>query len=187
MKNDAHTPDFGLNPGELRLVAVGPEWALRFAAERDRLTATLGHAAIDIQHIGSTAVPGILAKPILDIAIAIRAFEDGDPLVPLLAALGYEYRGENGIPRRHYFVQGAPRRTHHLHLLEQHGAQWARHIRFRDRLLGSPAMAAQYCEIKRACISESAGNRRAYQALKSSFIAEAQGSDSTPRAGACIP
>ena len=101
MKNDACTPDFGLNPGELRLVAVGPEWASRFSAERDRLSTALGPVVLDIQHVGSTAVPGILAKPILDIAVAIQSFENGYPLVPLLVALGYEYRGEYGIARRH--------------------------------------------------------------------------------------
>ncbi len=178
-RSDPRTPDFGLNPGELRLVTVGPEWALRFSAERDRLFAALASAAVDIQHVGSTAIPGILAKPILDIAVAVRTFEDGYPLVPLLVAIGYEYRGENGIPRRHYFVHGSPRRTHHLHMLEQHSTEWERHIRFRDRLLESPAMAAQYSELKLASVSTSSGSRDRYQALKSSFIAEVQ----NPHAG----
>jgi GrpB-like predicted nucleotidyltransferase (UPF0157 family) len=175
MKNYAHTPDFGLNPGELRLVAVGPEWSLRFSAERDRLSNALGPVAIDIQHVGSTAVPGILAKPILDIAVAIQSFENFYPFVPLLVALGYEYRGEYGIPRRHYFVHGTPRRTHHVHMLEQHSADWERHIRFRDRLLRSPAIAAQYSELKLASVSESSGNRDLYQSLKLSFIAKIHG------------
>ena len=178
MKNEAHVPDFGLNPGELRLVVVGPDWALRFSAERNRLSAVLGSAAIDIQHVGSTAVPGVLAKPILDVAVAIQSFENGYPLAPLLVALGYEYRGEYGIPRRHYFVLGTPRRTHHLHMLEQHGIDWQRHIRFRDQLLRSPAMAAQYSALKLANLSESSGSRDLYQSLKSSFIA--RGGDGAP-------
>lgn len=169
--------DFGLHPGELRLVPVGPEWRQRFSAERDRLSDALGTAAIDIQHVGSTAVPGILAKPILDIAVALHSFENGHQLVPLLVALGYDYRGEYGIPRRHYFVCGAPRRTHHLHMLEQTSADWERHIRFRDLLLSSPAMASKYSELKRVNVSESSGNRDLYQALKSSFISRAHGSE----------
>ncbi|WP_454258365.1 GrpB family protein [Pseudoxanthomonas mexicana] len=177
MKNDPDTPDFGLNPGELRLVTVGPEWALRFSAERDRLSTALGPVAIDIQHVGSTAVPGILAKPILDIAVAIQSFENGYPLVPLLEALGYEYRGEYGIPLRHYFVHGIPRRTHHLHVLEQQSTDWERHIRFRDQLRRSPATAAQYSELKLASVSESSGSRDLYQSLKSSFITKIQGPD----------
>lgn len=167
-------PDFGLNPGELRLDSVGPEWALRFLAERDRISAALGPAALDIQHVGSTAIPGILAKPILDIAVAIQAFESGHTLVPLLVAIGYQYRGENGIPRRHYFVRGTPKRTHHLHVFEQHSLAWEQHLRFRDRLLESPAAAARYSELKLAIVADSDGNRDLYQNLKSSFIAATQ-------------
>jgi len=163
-------PGFGLNPGELRLDPVGPEWALRFSVERDRISAALGSAALEIQHVGSTAIPGILAKPILDIAVAIRAFESGHALVPLLEAIGYQYRGEYGIPRRHYFVRGTPRRTHHLHVLEQHGAAWEQHLRFRNRLLESPETASRYSELKLAILEDSNGDRELYQNLKSSFI-----------------
>ena len=165
--------DFGLSTGELHLVKVGPEWAQRFSGERDRISAALGEGALDIQHVGSTAVPEMLAKPILDIAVAIASFEEGDALVPLLEALGYHYRGEYGIARRHYFFQGDPQRTHHLHMLEQRGAAWAGHVRFRDRLLASPALAARYSDLKMASIAESSGSRDRYQALKASFIVEA--------------
>lgn len=75
--NNESNPDIGLISGGLRLVVVGPEWASRFTTERCQLSAALGAAAIDIQHIGSTAVAGILAKPILDIAVAIEAFDVG--------------------------------------------------------------------------------------------------------------
>lgn len=166
-----------MNPGELRLVAAGREWTLRFSDERERLSAALGPAVIDIQHVGSTAVPGVYAKPILDIAVAIGSFESGHPLVPVLVGLGYEYRGENGIPRRHYFVRGTPLRTHHLHMLEMQSREWAGHIGFRDRLLGSPGLAARYSELKLACAAESGGNRGLYQSLKSSFITSVQGLD----------
>jgi GrpB-like predicted nucleotidyltransferase (UPF0157 family) len=170
------TSDFGLKSGELHLVTVGPEWALRFAAERDLLSLALGPHALDIQHIGSTAIPGILAKPILDLAIAIHSFEGGSALVPLVLALGYEYRGENGMPRRHYFVRGTPRRTHHLHVFEHDSHEWARHLLFRDRLLASPAPAAQYSELKRTLVAQNPENRVLYQSLKSSFIDEVQNS-----------
>lgn len=163
---------FGLKSGELRLATVGPEWAQRFAAERERISAALGAAALDIQHVGSTAIPGILAKPILDIAVVVQTFELGHSLVPLLVHLGYEYRGENGIARRHYFVQGAPRRTHHLHVLEPGSAQLSRHLGFRDLLRCSPATAARYSELKRTIAVEAGGKRALYQDLKFSFINE---------------
>lgn len=162
--------DFGLCSGELRLVPAGPEWAARFSSESGRLSAALGAAALDIQHVGSTAVPGILAKPILDIAIAIRSYEDGHALVTRLQALAYEYRGENGIPRRHYFVLGAPRRTHHVHVLEHGSAEWRRHLAFRDWLLASPEGAARYSELKERCRVRALGRREEYQRLKTPFI-----------------
>lgn len=172
--------DFGLSSGELRLVTVGTEWGLRFIAERDRISAALGTAALDIQHIGSTAIPGILAKPILDIAVVIQAYELGFSLVPLLVNLGFEYRGENGIARRHYFVQGSPQRTHHLHVLELNSAQLARHLCFRDILLGSPSTASRYSQLKSAIAAEACGKRDLYQSLKSSFIDEVATQGSGP-------
>ena len=162
--------DFGLRSDELRLVPVGSEWAMRFSSESRRLSAALGAAALDIQHIGSTAVPGICAKPILDIAIAIRSYESGHALVPRFEPLGYRYRGENGIPRRHYFVLGAPRRTHHVHVLEHDSDEWRRHLAFRDRLLGSPADAARYSALKTRCLTEACGSREEYQRLKTPFF-----------------
>jgi GrpB-like predicted nucleotidyltransferase (UPF0157 family) len=162
--------NFGLRSDELQLVRVSPEWATRFSSESGRLSAALGSAALDIQHVGSTAIPGISAKPILDIAIAIRSYEGGHALVPRLEALGYRYRGENGIPRRHYFVLGAPRRTHHVHVLEHDSAQWRRHLTFRDWLLGSPAEADRYSAFKARCMAQASGCRAEYQRLKASFI-----------------
>jgi GrpB-like predicted nucleotidyltransferase (UPF0157 family) len=175
---DSLDPDsarFGLSPGELRLEMVGPEWAARFEAERLRIAEALGPAALDIQHIGSTAVPGITAKPILDVAVAIRDFESGHALVSAIVALGYTYRGENGIPRRHFFMREG---THHLHVVERDGSDWQRHLRFRDRLLASPASAARYSQLKLAAARQAEGDRDRYQNLKSSFIEEFQRAES---------
>jgi GrpB-like predicted nucleotidyltransferase (UPF0157 family) len=165
------SPDFGLSAGELRFVVVGPEWAAFFADERLRLIGVLGPIALDIQHIGSTAVPGITAKPVLDIAVAIRDFESGHALVPSIVALGYIYRGENGIPRRHFFMRGG---THHLHFFEHDGPDWHRHLRFRNRLLASPELALRYSQVKLAAVRQADGNRDRYQNLKSSIIEEFQ-------------
>jgi GrpB-like predicted nucleotidyltransferase (UPF0157 family) len=165
--------EFGLHPGELRLIAVGPEWAQRFAQERSRLCAALGPRALDIQHIGSTAVPGLPAKPILDMAVAISDFEAGYVLVPLLLPLGYRYLGENGIPRRHYFVRGTPE-AYHLHIFEQRSRDWQRHLHFRDRLLHSRELAQRYAQLKETAVGQCGGNRERYQQMKSSFIAEVQ-------------
>src|ERR1051325_8090862 len=113
----------------LQLAVVGQEWAARFTEERSRIAGALKDGVLDIQHIGSTAIPGISAKPILDIAVAIRDFECGHALVPLLVAMGYTYRGENGIPRRHYFERDD---ACHLHVFEHGSPDWQRHLLFRD-------------------------------------------------------
>lgn len=151
----------------LRLVIVGEGWAVRFVEECSRISDALGDSALDIQHIGSTAIPGITAKPILDIAVAIRDFESGHALVPSLLALGYTYHGENGIPRRHYFERDD---ACHLHIFEHGGRDWQRHLYFRDKLLAFPELAVRYSSVKRNAAREAEGNRQRYQHLKSSFI-----------------
>ena len=170
--NPKQLQDIGLEPGKLRLLTVGPEWANYFSAEKARLIDALRSGAINIQHIGSTAIPGILAKPILDIAVAIESYDDGHLLIPRIVALGYEYRGEYGIPRRHYFVRGKPRRTHHLHMLEHNSEDWKRHIDFRDRLLASAELVAEYSSLKLDNVSAAYGDRNLYQLLKKHFIAQ---------------
>jgi len=158
-------------PAEFHLVVVGAEWAVRFAEERTHIAEALDGNALDIQHIGSTAIPGITAKPVLDIAVAIHDFESGHALVPALVSLGYTYRGENGIPRRHYFERGV---AYHLHVFEHGSLDWRRHLLFRDRLLASPELAARYTQVKLAATRESGGDRARYQNLKASFIEEVQ-------------
>jgi GrpB-like predicted nucleotidyltransferase (UPF0157 family) len=158
-------------PAEFRLVVVGAEWAARFAEERSRVAEALAGIALDIQHIGSTAILGITAKPVLDMAVAIRDFESGRALVPALVDLGYTYRSENGIPRRHYFERGD---MYHLHIFDQESLDWKRHLRFRDRLLASPELSARYSQVKLAAARESGGRRERYQDLKASFIGEVQ-------------
>ena len=158
--------------GALQLVVVGEEWAGRFAEERSRIAGALGDSALDIQHVGSTAIPGITAKPILDIAVAIRDFESGYSIVPSLVALGYAYRGENGIPRRHYFERGD---AVHLHVFERGSLDWQRHLHFRNQVLASPELAARYSQVKLEAMRVPAGERQRYQSLKAPFIEEIQG------------
>lgn len=173
MTAGADIDDAGLLPGEVRLVPVDARWAERFAQAREALAQAFGPAALDIQHVGSTAVPGLWAKPVLDIAVAIASFDAGHAHVAAVERLGYLYRGEHGIARRHYFVRGTPRRTHHLHVLERDSSDWQRHLAFRDRLRAFPALAARYAALKHASVAAAEGDRARYQALKRDFIATA--------------
>ena len=138
----------GLERGVVRLVAYDPEWPRLFELEKQRLLAALNGQILDIQHVGSTSIPGCTAKPILDIAIAVENFEQAFACVPLIEQLGYEFGGERGIPRRHYFVKRTPHSTHHIHMLEIAGSEWQAHLLFRDYLRAHPESVEQYVSLK---------------------------------------
>ena len=159
----------GLEKGTVRLLPWQPAWALLFAAERDRLHAVLGGNVLDIQHVGSTSIPGMPAKPIIDIGIAVASFEAAVVCIEPIVALGYEYRGENGIPRRHYFVRGEPR-LFHLHMNEIHGRDWQEQLRFRDALIADPRLAAEYAALKLDLARRFPRDRDAYLDGKAPFI-----------------
>jgi GrpB-like predicted nucleotidyltransferase (UPF0157 family) len=153
----------------VRLVPYTGQWAALYREEERRLRARMGQHVIDIQHIGSTAVPGMIAKPIIDIGVAIPRFEGGFELVTPIEGLGYEYEGEHGIPRRHYYDKGDPR-THHLHMLEHDSAEWRNHILFRDYLRAHAQVAQEYADLKRELAHRYRNDRTAYTDGKAEFI-----------------
>ena len=171
----------GLERHVVRLAAHNAAWAERYREERARLAAALGGAtevsgaALDIQHVGSTAVPGLHAKPILDIAIAVESFEAAQATVAPLEALGYIYRGENGIPRRHYFVLRTPdgeTTLVHVHMLELQSAEWENHLLVRDYLRAHPDAVAAYQALKVRLVEQYRHDRLAYTEGKAAFIGQ---------------
>lgn len=157
------------DPQPLEIVEYNPRWPVLFARERDRLRAALGPLVLDIQHIGSTSVPGLAAKPIIDILIGIASYPWPQEAVDAVLALGYEHKGEYGIPRRHYFRNGVPR-THHIHVLEIDSPQYTGHILFRDYVRTHPETAQRYESLKRDLVRTVQGDHRAYENGKSAFI-----------------
>ena len=122
-----------------------------------------------MEHYGSTSVPGIKAKPIIDILAGIGRLEDGPSLIGPLAALGYDYVGDKVVPGHHIYGKGVER-THLLHVVEYGSTIWTEALRFRDALRDDPALAREYEALKIA-LSEKYGERRAdYTAAKASFI-----------------
>ena len=161
----------GLENDRVNLVAHQTVWRELFLEERKRLHEALGEAALDIQHIGSTAVSGLCAKPILDIGVAVGDFDEAFGLIAQVEALGYSYRGEKGVTRRHYFVQGSPeRRTHHVHMLEHSSQEWRNLIFFRDYLRAHPEAVAHYQTLKTQLAKRFFKNREAYTQGKHAFI-----------------
>ena len=159
----------GLADDAVRVDEYTPEWNGLYREEAERLRAAIGCYVLDIQHIGSTSIPGLAGKPIIDIGIAVENFEDSAVCIEPLVRLGYEYKGEAGIPRRHYFVRGQPT-AYHLHVDEIDSDDWRRIIRFRDYLRAHPDTANAYAELKRRLAEQYPNDRPAYLAGKTDFI-----------------
>lgn len=162
-------PMLGLEAGKVRLADSNPEWAASFAAEKERLEGAIGQWAVGIEHFGSTAIPGIKAKPILDILVGLRRFEDGVQLVGPLTALGYQYLGTEKVPEHHLFALGEPTR-HHLHAVEHGGSRWVRQLRFRDALRADGSLAAAYEALKAELAARHPDSRLDYLNGKQAFI-----------------
>jgi len=155
-------------------VAVEPysdEWPRRFAVERNALEEALRPwLAGPIEHIGSTAVPGLAAKPVIDIMAAVESLEASRPALARLAPLGYLY-----APYRaeimHWLCKPSPEvRTHHLHLVPISSQLWKDRIAFRDRLRSEPALAEAYASLKRDLARMYVNDREAYTDGKQPFI-----------------
>ena len=146
-----------------------PEWEQLFNAERGRLLGSLAEYVLDIQHIATTAVRGLSAKSIIDIGVAVPDFDEAFRCVPLLEELGYTYRGEFGIPRRHYFVRGEPR-TYQVHMNEIESPDWKNTLAFRDYLREHPEVAGDYSVLKKQLAEQFPTDVHAYTNGKSDFI-----------------
>jgi GrpB-like predicted nucleotidyltransferase (UPF0157 family) len=126
-----------------------------------------------LEHVGSTAVPGLGAKPIIDMLLGVGRLAEVEARLPALEALGYEYvpRFESRLPERRFFVGVAPRgRTHHLHGVEIGGSFWQRQLLFRDCLRSEPETAAAYERLKRDLARRHADDRETYTEAKADFI-----------------
>ena len=159
----------GLESGVVRLIPYTNEWARLFQEEKSHLLAAVVEYVLDIQHVGSTSMPGMIAKPIIDIAIAVKNFEEAKVCIKPIERLGYEYKGEFGIPRRHYFTKGNPR-THHIHMNEISSRDWSDQITFRNYLLQHQEIAKEYVELKLALAQRYPTDRQSYTDSKASFV-----------------
>lgn len=162
----------GLQRGTVRLEEHNPEWADLFEQEKKLLQKTFGDRIITIEHIGSTAIPGIPAKPIIDINVAIPSLDDIDDFVTKLQELGYEYIPERRFPDRQFFPKGpSEKRTHHLNLVEIISETgWKNQLLFRDYLRTHANVRDEYATLKRELATKYAENRDEYTERKSNFV-----------------
>lgn len=166
----------GLIPGTVTLCDYDPQWPEDYRREAERLSNATGGppgasgARIkEIAHIGSTSVPGMMAKPMIDMMVGLHTLADVPDLIPILTALGYEYKGEFGIPDRHFFTLGNPT-THHVHMVYHGGPFWRLNLLFRDHLRQNPHEASAYVALKRELAAKYANNRESYTKGKDAFI-----------------
>jgi GrpB-like predicted nucleotidyltransferase (UPF0157 family) len=163
------------------LADYDPRWPQMFEDERARIVSAIGEWAADVQHVGSTSIPGIAAKPIIDIAVHLRSLVDALYCITPLTELGYECLGEFGIPGRIYFrkLTASPLpgqshdgvgRTHQIHMYELGHEQYEKQIVFRDYLRAHADAARAYEALKRDLAVRHAGDIEAYANAKSDFV-----------------
>jgi GrpB-like predicted nucleotidyltransferase (UPF0157 family) len=153
---------------QVRLRPFSRRWKWLFLKEKLFLTLVCGRFT-DIQHVGSTAIPSMVAKPIIDIFVAVSNYEQGFALVVPIERLGYEYKGENSELRHYYYVKGKPE-AYHLSVVELDSYTWARRVAFRNYLIRHREAARRYAELKRRLAHQFAHDLRAYQDGKNDFI-----------------
>jgi GrpB-like predicted nucleotidyltransferase (UPF0157 family) len=159
----------------VKVVDYDSNWPLLFEREKAKILGAIAKNVVAIEHVGSTAVPGLGAKPIIDIMVGICHLSDAQDCTGPLETIGYEYvpEYENSIPERRYFRKGppnVPNKHYHLHMVEYGGDFWRRHLLFRDYLLVHPYAAEEYYRLKKELAAKYRFNREAYTEAKTLFI-----------------
>jgi GrpB-like predicted nucleotidyltransferase (UPF0157 family) len=160
---------------EIEIVDYDPAWPGMFVAEAERLRATFGANLLAIEHFGSTAVPGLASKPIIDILVIVRSLDAARAVVlEPLRSLDYMFWDDNPKKDRLFYVRGMPpfgaRRTHHVHVTES-GGELCERLLFRDYLRANREEADRYAELKRTPAAKHREDREAYTEAKSEYVA----------------
>ena len=158
---------------KVELIPFKESWAKKFSEESKRLKEIYDGELLNIHHIGSTSIPGMLAKPIIDILIEVQNIENIDLFNNNMKKLGYVPRGENGIVGRRYFIKENDNiRTHHVHIYQTGASEISKHLIFRDYLIENQHEAERYKEHKGNIYQTCSDNVKLYQEKKASLIFE---------------
>lgn len=153
----------------IEIVDYDARWPRQYEEERRRVAAALGATVKSIEHIGSTSVPGLSAKPIIDLLVTVAWLGPAGPYIGPLGSLGYTFFSVLGNMDRRTFGKGSPH-THHVHIVQHGGEEHMRPLIFRDYLRTHPEEARQYDALKRALAARFRNDRRAYNQGKTDFI-----------------
>ncbi len=165
-------PPLGLESGVVRLVDYDSAWPELFRLEALRIAAAVAPLTLRLEHVGSTAVPGLVAKPVLDILAGYVPAANLPALIGGLERAGYLHRGNQGIPGREFFRRGEPR-AYHLHLTAVGSDFWHDHLDFRELLISNADIRDAYGALKRDLASRYPHDREAYIEAKGPFVREA--------------
>ncbi|KAB1192217.1 hypothetical protein GJR96_01665 [Haloferax sp. MBLA0076] len=161
----------GLARGTVELVSHNPAWYDAYEREVDRLRPRLGPNVLGFEHVGSTAVPGLAAKPIVDMLVLVADLGETGEVARVLADAGYEERLNDEVPDRRFFAHGPPsRRTHYLSVTERGSDCHREQVVFRDALRSNPDLAAEYEQKKRALADAHPDDRESYTDAKAKFV-----------------
>ncbi|MFC6837175.1 GrpB family protein [Halomarina ordinaria] len=164
-------PSLGLARGTVRLEPHDERWHRAFEREAARLRDLLGPRLQRVEHVGSTAVPGLSAKPVLDLSVAVASLAVARACVPRLERAGYQHRPGDPVADRVFLARGpADRRTHYLTLTERGSDTWHDHLAFRDALRDDPETRRAYARLKRHLAARHPTERAAYTDAKSAFV-----------------
>lgn len=166
-----NTEALGLRRGVVELVSYDSRWPLIFEDTAAELRAALGRSILAVHHVGSTSVPNLSAKPVLDVLVAVPDFDQALQLVPNIEALGYVFRRDEEIEDRHYFRRGNDTaRTHHLSLATPTSRHYIDTLAFRDALRSNARLAAEYEELKLTLARAFPRDRESYINGKTHFV-----------------
>lgn len=160
------------NTRKIEVVDYDVNWSEKFKEEAIKIKEALGENVIGIHHIGSTAIPRIKAKPVIDVLVEVADIEIVDKRNGDMIELDYEALGEHGIKNRRYFRKGGNNRTHHVHVFQTGNSEIARHINFRDYMIAHPQDAKAYSELKERLAKEYTYDSLSYVAGKNDFVRE---------------
>ena len=161
----------GLNKDKVVLVPYDPTWAKEFEKEKKILKKILGKNALDIQHVGSTSIPGLSAKPIIDIAVAVENVSMLHKLISVLSLAGYDVKDSINELGEILARKGTPEnRTHYIHIEIKNSVFWNNHILFRDYLLKHHEYVKEYEKLKKDVADKFGEERKLYTAAKNKFI-----------------
>jgi GrpB-like predicted nucleotidyltransferase (UPF0157 family) len=167
---DGYRRSVNESPNPVEIVDYDPRWPVTFETLRAYLAGALGNLAAAIEHVGSTAVPGLAAKPIIDIDVLLNSASDLQIAIQRLGSIGYVHRGDLGITGREAFTSPSGLARHHLYVCPPESREYRRHLALRDYLRAHPSEALAYGNLKRSLAARFRDDRISYNEGKNEFV-----------------